>query len=378
MAEVWRWLPQLISENLEFYTDIRSAPGGEWRDSLKDATQFLTLAHTLRTTGAEAMVQAVRANALGEWLVPEWPNATVSASTLAAAATVLPVAVPAAYSVGQQVFVGLDADRWEARVVGSVGGSSITVTAGLAQTYVGTKGRPLIVAPLVRCVAPGGIQFQSTFDVKGLTARFMSIEPVDLAANPYPLHDSIPVVTDGVVPFTPLAGSLNQVGDLMASGFGAYELQEVESFTRRRGTLSWYDKTPAKRWERRGFIHFLRGQDGEFWLPSGQNDLPLQASVSSGALAITVSPATTDAEMIGRVIVIREGASLVTREVTDALTTGDEQELEIAAPGVAFTTAAQVSLAHRSRLEVDTVEITYQWVGAGLAAFCTAPTIEVP
>jgi len=82
--------------------------------------------------------------------------------------------------------------------------------------------------------------------------------------------------------------------------------------------------------------------------------------------------------MIGRVIVIREGASLVTREVTDALTTGDEQELEIAAPGVAFTTAAQVSLAHRSRLEVDTVEISYQWVGAGLAAFCTAPTIEVP
>lgn len=378
MAEVWRWWPQSIAESLEFETDVRMAPGRETRDSLKDATQFLTLNHTLQHARAEAMIGLVRANALGEWLVPEWPNATVSTGTLAAAATVIPVAVPAAYRVGQQVFIGLDADRWEARTVASLGASSITISAGLGQAYIGSVQQPVVVAPLVLSIAPNGVDFQTAFRVQGLAVRFMSIDPVDVSANPYPLHAGVPLVTDGAVPFQPLAGALNQSFDLMASGFGAYALQEAEDFVRRRGMLSWYDKGPAARWARRQFLHFLRGRDGEFWMPTGKNDLALVSAVSAGALTITVRPTTTAPAMAGQRIVLREGANVVIREVTGAVVAGPNQTLTIAAPGVAFTTEASVSLAFRSRLDADTIDLSYQFVAGGLASFCTVPTVEVP
>lgn len=378
MAEIWRWRPQAIGETLEFETDVRMARSGEWRDSLKDATQFLSLSHTLQSARAEAMIEAVRANALGQWLVPEWPNATVSTGTLAATATVIPVEMPDAYRVGQAVFIGVDDGTWEQGEIASIGASDITLTDGLTGTYAGTPGRPVIVAPLVLCIAPGGIEFQSVFPVQGLAARFMAIEPVDLAENPYPTHANLPVVTDGRVPFQPLAGAMNQAADLFASGFGAYALQQVETYARRRGTVSWYDKGHAARWARRRFLHYLRGRDGAFWLPTGQNDLPLVSGVASGALSITVRPCAANAAMIGRRITIREGANVVTRQVAGASTVGDNQALSIDAPGVAFSTAAIVSLTVKSRLDADQIEIGYFFAAGSLAATCVAPVIEVP
>lgn len=378
MAEVWRWWPQTIAETLEFETDVRMTRAGEWRDSLKDATQFLTLSHILKAPLAEAMIEAVRANALGEWLVPEWPNATISTGTLSAAATVIPVAIPGAYAVGQAVFIGTGPDAWEEGEVASIGGSDITLTAGLGATYAGAVARPVIVVPLVLSIAPGGVDFQTTYPVQALSARFMSIRPVDLAANPYPTLSGVPVITDGRVPFQPLQGGMNQAADLFASGFGAYALQAAEDFTRRRGTVSWYVKGHAARWALRGFLHYLRGRDGQFWLPTGQNDLPLVNPVASGALNITVKPCMANAAMVGRRIVLREGSSAVIREVTGASTDGANQSLTIAAPGVAFTVAATVSLATRSRLDTDQIEIAYQFAAGGLAASCALPVIEVP
>jgi hypothetical protein len=171
---------------------------------------------------------------------------------------------------------------------------------------------------------------------------------------------------------------MNQASDLFASGFGAYALQSVETYTRRYGTVNWYDKGHTARWARRGFLHHLRGRDGAFWLPTGQNDLPLQAAVDAADLTITVRPMAANADMADRVIVIREGASVVTRTVTGATSAGDDQELAIAATGVDFTTAAVVSLAVKSRLDSDQIDINYAFAAGGLAAMCGAPVIEVP
>jgi hypothetical protein len=378
MAEVWRWWPQSVQETLEFETDVRMARSAEWRDSLKDATQFFTLSHILPVAQAEAMIETVRANGIGEWLVPEWPNATIAAASLSLAATVLPVAVPAAYVVGQAVFIGVGPEAWEQGEVASVGVSDITLAAGLGAAYTGSASRPLVMAPLVRCIAPGGVDFQSTFSAQGLSARFMALDPKDLAANPYPTHSSLPVVTDGRVPFQPLAGGLNQAADLFSSGFGAYSLQQAETYPRRRGTISWYDKGHSDRWTRRSFLHQLRGRDGAFWLPTGQRDLPLAAAIDSADLTITVAPCASNADMVGRRIVIKEGSNLVIREVAAAADDGDNQELSIASTGVDFTSSAIVSLGIKSRLDSDQVEISYQFAAGGLAAFCAVPVIEVP
>jgi hypothetical protein len=378
MAEVWRWWPQSFQEVLEFETDVRMARSAEWRDGLKDATQFLSMSHVLQVAQAEKMIDVVRSNPLGEWLVPEWPNATVSTNTLSLADTVIPVAVPAAYSVGQAVFVGVGPDDWEEGEVASIGVSDITLVDGLTSGYAGSSQRPVVVAPLVRCIAPGGVDFQSVFASQGLSVRFMSIEPVDLAYNPYPLHGGLPVVTDGRVPFQPLPGALSQSADLFISGFGAYALQQAETYVRRYGTVSWYDKGHAARWERRRFLHHLRGRDGAFWSPTGQKDMTLLAPVLSGASSVSVKPCASNSSMIGRRITFSEGANHVTRQVLGASGTEYSQTLNITPTGVAFTAGAIVSLTHKCRLDTDQVEIYYQFAAGGLAATCTAPVVEVP
>ena len=378
MPEVWNYFPQGLSESLEFETDVRQTPQGEWRDSLKDATQVFSVSHILNQSKAETALGRVEANSFGEWYFPDWANQTRTTSNIAAATTVLTVDNSAVYSVGQKVLVAIDDDHWEQGEVLSKAVGSVTLVAGLTNAYGGSVIRPAVVVPLVLCIAPNGAEFQATFNYNSLAMSFMSIDPLDLSENNYPLFQSLPVVLDGAVAFSPLAGSVSQAIDVMASRFGAYEQQEVELYTRRRGTVSWYDKGHVAMWNRRKFIHFLRGRDGEFWMPSGRNDLKLQASIGASDLTVSVIGLIPDAQMAGKLILIKEGSNVVYKEVTGALTTAGVQDLEITATGIAFSQSAVVGFMNKSRLDSDTLEVQYQFVAGGLASFCAVPTVKVP
>jgi len=378
MPEVWNYFPQALTEALEFETDIRQTPGGEWRDSLKDATQVFKVSHVVNSEKGEAIIDRVRANSCGDWYFPEWPNQTRLYVNVASATTVLNVDNSDVYAVGQKVLVATDDNNWEEATVASKAVGSITLTAGLVNSYGGNAIRPVVVVPLVLCIAPNGAEFQSSFGSVAVSASFMAMEPLDLSNNHYSLFQSIPVVTDGAVPISALAGSISQAIDVMASRFGAYEQQEVELFERRRGTVSWFDKGPLAMWNRRRFVHFLRGRDGEFWLPSGKNDLVLQAVVDAGDLSLSVKGVVPDARMVGKTVVLKEGTNVVCKEITAALTTAGIQELEITATGVAFSQNATVSFLTKSRLDNDSIEFMYQFVGGGLASTCVVPTVEVP
>ncbi len=377
MPEVWHWHPQALSEMLEFETDIRQPPGGEWRDSLKDATQYLYLSHILNTVDAERMIETVRANSFGDWYVPEWPNSSKILTTVASGTDTINVPVPAAYSVGQKVFVSTANSHWEQGTVLSKDADSITLEDGLVNSYGGNEIRPVVVAPMVLCVAPGGIETQSVYPSQVLNISFMAMEPIDLAGNDYPEFQDLPVLNDAGIPFSPLSGSMSQLIDVMASRFGAYELQEAETYTRRRGTVSWLDKGLEKMWSRRKFIHFIRGRDGEFWLPTSQNDLRLQSALDATDLTMTVKGVATDAAMAGRVILIKEGTNEVYREVTEALTVGPNQQLLIDPTGVDFSQDAVVSFMIKSRMDSDQISLDYQFVAGTMASTCALATVEV-
>jgi len=377
MPETWQYFPQGLSETLEFETDVRQAPGGEWRDSLKDATQFFNTFHVMGAIKAEGVLERVRQNTFGDWYFPDWANQTRVLSTLASTTTVLNVVNTAAYVVGQKVLVAIDDDNWEQGEVASKGVGTITLTSGLLNSYGGNSVRPAVIVPLVLCIAPNGAEFQSYFNANDINLTFMSMEPQDLSGNAYPLFLDLPVVTDGAVPFSPLAGAVSQAIDLMQSRFGAYEQQEAELYVRRRGVLSWFDKGVSAMWARRQFLHFLRGRDGEFWLPTGRNDLKLTAAVDAADLSISVEGVLPDAQMADKYIVIRENSNVVCKQVAAALTTGGVQDLEITATGVDFSTDAAVSFITKSRLDNDSVEVSYSFVAGGLASTCAVATVEV-
>ena len=375
MSEVWRWTPSTISEQLEFATDVRSSQTIEVRDSMKDATQYLTVNHVVEHAVAEEMRRLVRANPLGEWLVPEWPTASIYKTTSAlAAATVLPVDDSAAYQVGQQVFVGTDL-AYELAEVAALGVGEITITSGLVDSYVGTPGDPLAIAPILTCIAPAGITFAMQYPVTSLSVAFMSIVPVDLAQSSYPEYEDLPIMTDARVPFSPLGGSISQQNILFDSGFGAYLPIATEDFVRQYDTASFFDSNWADRFERRRFLHFMRGRDGEAWSMTGINNLPI---VTNGGTSATVEFNGIPADLLGLHVVFWDGVNYYGREITGVLDAGENLALITFATVPDLDTSFCISFITRIRFDTDSFDLSYIISTNGLYCSFAVDVIEVP
>lgn len=382
MPDVWYWTPNGISETLEFRTDIRISRTVEIRDGFKDATQYLNYSHTVSPPVAEEMIQLVRSNATGAFTVPVWPLATFfSSGEFASASTTIFVDDEAAYFVGQKVYIGHGSgpDTWDEVTVVSVAEQELTFTPGLSQTYTASRAMKVAVAPMVDSILPNGLSFSSRFAVKDLNAAFLSLQPQDLAQNPFSTFEGLPLLTEGGVPFAPLSGRVGQASQLVTSGFGFYEMVEVEDFQRRYGTASFHDDTWSDRFAMRRFMHFMRGRDGEAWFPTGQRDLTLVNNIISTAFTVTVRPIAPASEMIGKSILFREGDLRVAREITGATDTSPTvQTLAISPTGENFTTRAGVSLLHKCRFDTDVFDLQYGFTPHGLVSRFSAPVIEVP
>lgn len=379
MPEVWYWPPNYMTEDLTFSTEILEARTIERRTSYMDAVQVLRYGYVASPSITEQMMGLYLPDVTATVLVPEWPTATFSASAGASATdTVIDVPDGVAYEVGQQVILGRG-DNWEQGEVASKDGTSITLTGGIAATYGASSGEPFFVAPLVECIIPRDIEYSTIIPQRALQVEFMSVNPVDLAANPYATFDDLPFVDDGDVKFGDLAARAGQRTVLYRSGFGAFQVIPDEAYTRRAGTLEFFDYTYAARMARRRFFHFMRGRDGEMWVPSYQNDLVLNSGFSSGAITINVQPVTSAAEMVGKVIHIRQGATTRTRAITGATDNNATSQTLQFSGAIGFTglASATVSLARKVRFDQDVISLEYKFSSDGLMAFCTNQIMEV-
>jgi hypothetical protein len=367
MPSFWPYPPQSLSETLQFYTDVRGARASETRDSLKDATRMMDISHTLPFRDAEEALELFRSDPLGEWVVPVWPEFS-HGGALILGATTITCDTDASYKVGGYVYIG-DGVLSEFRVVQSIGSGSIVITAGTSRAYTAP-----MIAPAEQCYAPGGIQTARGFPLIDLAVQWMSLEPADQSDNPFVTHGGFPVVTDPGVLTAPLSGNLSRALQVLDSRFGAYALAETETYTRRRSTLQFMDQ--SGRWSRRQFLHYCRGQDQAFYVPTWQNDLPLQASVSSGDTTIQVKKLTpTAAQLVGRVIQIENAGVLYHRTITAATTLLDVTTLTVAS-GITAGTDAVVSLMTLYRFETDSLTLSHMFTANGLLTSFGAPLVE--
>lgn len=379
MAEVWHWAPNSLTETLEFKTDLRNSRSAERRDSYCEAIQKLSFGHVVSPEVAEQMFARLLVDPNQTHLVPEWPTATISPDTsISITDTVIPVEDDVVYAVGQKVFFGAG-DAWEVGEVDSLGGSSITLTAGSSAGYTGSPQEPFFVAPLILSILPDGIQYSARYPIRGVTMQFLSVEPVDISESPASTYDGLPLVLDGMVSISELSGSVGRSSILASSGFGVFDIIESETFNRRRSTLSFLDTSYAERLARRRFFHFMNGRSGEMWTPSGQPDVSLNSSFGSSSLTIDVKPIGPASYMVGKTIIISEGANSVVREITGAVdNSATSQSLEISATGFNGTVDAQISLLTRCRFDTDTFDLSYGFSQDGLIARSSMPTVEVP
>jgi len=375
---VWHWAPNRLTENLEFRTEILPSQTAERRVSYADAIQSFGFGYVLTPRVAEQMSRLYLSDPNQTFLVPEWPTATFARTgSLSLAETVIPVDDVVVYAVGQKVILG-SGDQWEEGEVASIGATDITLDVGTASAYSGSEEQPIFVAPLIESICPSGFENAVKFPIRGMQMRFLSTAPIDIPANPYTLYDGRPYLDDGYSMFGDLVGGGGRASILFDTGFGGFEIGETEEYTRRTGTLSFFDQDYSERMRRRRFLHFMRGRDGEMWVTSGQPELALNGSVASNALTIDVQPVAAAADMVGTVINFTEGASSVTRVVSDAVDNdANSQTLTIAVPNTAFTTSAKLSFMNKCRFDTDNFEIQYRFSKDGLMSQFQAAIIEV-
>lgn len=379
MPELWPHIPSAVSEVLEFNTDVRQAPDGEVRDSLKDATQRLTMTFMVRDSEAANLKERYRSNALGEWYLPIWPQASFIAAGAAYLDTTFAVNTDADYRASGLAVILQSYSQAETMTVTSASSGLLTVSAGISQDYAGGASTPTVVAPVLKAICPGGITTQVQNGITQVSTEFIIIEPLDLSATYYTAHSGLPVFGDDLAYRAPLDGAIRQAVDLLDSGFGAYSMESLESYKRARGTLGWAESQDAARWQKLQFLHKMRGRDGAFWLPTGKDDALVSAQVAAAGTSVTLAGfLDAPADWNGRSVQIEYAAgSYIYRALSSYVDVGGNHRFTITAPGVIIPALSKVRLMDKVRFDTDRFQVNHIRTADGWFSDMNAPVIEV-
>lgn len=353
-------VPSAVDERLSFQTDVRSAPGGERRDSFRDAMQSLVFRFASTPRTAFQIEARFRSNVLGEWYVPVYPEMSRLAAPLSIGATSITVQPGDYRAGGKAVIIGAAAS--EILDVVSYAGTTLTVDATTAAHSAGA-----IVAPLATCVTPEALSVSISYALEVIELGFLRTDNADLALNSYAEIENLPVLTDPSVVVSPLNGSVSRALELIDSAFGAVAITEREEYTRKRAAISFVDRDREVRWSRKRFMHYLRGRDHPFWLPSWRRDLVIAASTTPSTTEVQFEAFGLPADhaaLVGAYLEISEGANVARREIlSKSEATGVVRYVLASAVGAAFTAAARVSVLRKMRLDTDEIELINEYVG---------------
>lgn len=374
VQELWHWpfppLPE-STEVLSWQTDVMTSAASEMRVSLRPARQVLSYGYNLRdprTARAEALV---RAAPRADYLVPIWNEAT-QVGAVSSSDTMLTVDTDADYRAGQPLIVWGGCDDYAIRAVASVGSGTVTLDGPVGKAFTSAQVMPLRVCYL----SDSGFSSNRLFErgVSGVNVTFVSRDEPPAGATAFPQYLGLDLVSKcGVV--EPLASSLVPPTAYVDNELGQVALEAVRDVMPARFTMVWRFRGLEKLWERRRWLHSIRGRDRAFWLTDWQTDLTLQAPIGAAATTILVAPLLPRvADYVGRHILIDDGTE-TPRQITAAVKSGLNHQLTIAAVGRTVPTTARVSFLRKVRLDSDTIELAHRH---GFYTATRLPLIEVP
>lgn len=366
----FRPLPDSL-EALSWQTDVMQSGESEMRVSLRPARQVLSYAYTLRDPRTARAEGLVRAFSPVEWLVPVWHEGT-DVGALGGAETVLTLSTDADYAPGRLVVIWGGCDDFVIRQVASVGAGSIAITAPVGRAFLSARVMPAAFAWMTE--AGLGADRIRERGVSAVTVSFLSREAAPEGATSFPQYLGLDLVEKcGVV--EPLQASFVPSLAFIDSSLGPVEVERLRTPIDARYSLSWRIR-PGALWQRRRWLHLIRGRDRAFWLADWSKDLTLQAATTSGATSILVAPVLPRvADYVGRHILIDDGIE-TPRQITTATAEGLNVRLGIgAAIGRVVPTTARIGFLRKVRLDSDTVEIAHRH---GFVSTTRIPLIEVP
>lgn len=378
---VWPFVPQIqFTEELEWMTDVMQAYSTEQRYALRTAPrQAFSYAFQLDD------YQYSRAKALGySWAhrmygVGVWAESIRVGALLEGATSILLDTTQGDFRANDVILLWESDESYLAAETTTLSAGAVGLKLPLSRPFSNAYVMPLRFA---RTLA--GLTFQRDNPAATtLTVDFSVDNNVDLAVgftSPFPQYRGRDILT------TPSVIS----GDMQDSAFRGVEVFDnltgplltdpIFGYVTRSEAVIFDPQTRAELWALRRWLHYLRGRQRTFWLPSWENDLTLVQDVQSIDLSIKVRPIEYPAAYAVTDILVEltTGTTYYRRLLSGSIdTSGNEVlALETAFP-VNFTVAQvrRISFMRHVRLDSDRLELQHSYGGrTRISTTC----VEVP
>lgn len=309
-------------------------------------------------------------------LIPVWTD-SASVGPLISGATTLTVSTSFRdYRTNGYVLVWGDCFNYEYATIASFNTTSITLFSGLASSYASATVAPLRVGNfsggMVSSRGPNSlIVSTATFDIHegagtGSTAGFSTYFDAPI------LMDTNMLVSDHSEEVERLVEVFDPETSLPAR-------EEVYDSPQQKSTVSWDMTAREEVWRVRQWLHFLKGRQKSFWLPTKLQDFKLAASIVSANSYIDVQSLPYSAYYGVRDIQIKVkgGAAYNKRVVSSTVPSPGVDRLNLNEAAGVNATLGQIEyicFLNKVRQDADRVEIVHGTSGVTIRV----PVIEVP
>lgn len=380
MADVWPFRPMLgCVETLQFYTEVNQTFTVEQRIDLRSAPrQIFEYSCRLESNNKLAVARAfAKQNSGGSIFLPVWPEETQYIGTLASVdSSIVMDTRYSDYRVGSLALVYQNWENYHYAEIFGVTDSLLTLSGPIGRSFINPS-----ILPLREVITPTGYDFDRQATYQDATATFQCIDNIDLAEDyvgTYPTFNGLEVVTERPVLLEPISESIIRAAEHVDNGFGPIAIEPYRNYSDFGQTVVFYEPKGARLWNRRLWIHSLRGRQQTFYLPTFNNDLILRANIDAADTTIEVKPIAETGYYLNKSIMIwlKDGTRYF-RDIITAADIGDNDAIEITPLGddILITEVRMISFVTLNRSNSDQIQFNHR---LRTGATVSIPTMEVP
>lgn len=371
MPDLWPFVPRIdVKDVLSFKTDIRRTRVGEVRDGMRDARRIISMEFFLDDSKNALAESIFRANVAGDLLVPLWPEMTKYTVAKPIGETVFAVDNPSDYLLGGYAAIAFASESIEAVQITDIGQHSITVAS--PSTFAVDAVIPVGAAYFV-----GGLGGSRIFTgMSARTAEFAFRNDLHIGETPFDQYLGADLVTDPSVIAAPVESNISMARVFVDNESGPVVIEPMRDIIDGTSKIVYIDHGMAAMIRRRMWLRYMRGRDKSFWIPTWGNDLTMTAPANNTQSYIDVSPLQgSHLAMVGRHIVIYDGAGFMPRKITASFVVGQSWRLGIDPLDRQVEADVGVMFLSRMRLDADKVEMATTGI---YYMETTLPVVEVP
>lgn len=240
------------------------------------------------------------------------------------------------------------------------------------------------VIPVRTCLARQGYQFARKANYTRATVVFSVQDNAQLIEDDATTLSGFDTYKDLIVLASPPHDSANIAESIVRpttyydSGFGpvvGVPSRIIDNFGQ---TMSFLDELGPELWDRRKFLHWIRGKQIPFWWPSYNNDLALVNPIGAADTTITIRRIATEDVYTGdSIMILTKSGTRYYREITNYSVGLNGDILTIAALGAAVSLIDVNMICFMKRVRSNSDSFTLTQVAPNLVSM-TMPVLAVP